>query len=86
MISVDAPTFRPQPPFNRLGEAMSKDSGKTPGTPKGNPPGSGKAGKGPGNSSAKGIGTHPRPSRPVKGINYGRGPGPGNKGGKPPKT
>lgn len=52
----------------------------------GNPPGTGKAGKGPGNSVNKGVGT---------GSGYGRkGPaknppmytGPGNKGGKPPRT
>lgn len=61
---------------------MSK-AGKAP-KPGGNPPGSGKAGKGPGNSKAKNIFEKPWPKGPAKGSPFK--PGPGSKGGKPPKT
>lgn len=54
-------------------------------TPKGNPPNSGKAGKGPGNSAAKNVGTRPG-GRKVNVAGMGKGgPGPGNKGQPPPR-
>jgi hypothetical protein len=62
---------------------MAKDRGG--GKARSNPPKSGKAGKGPGNSPTKSSGTNPGYGRKGPAKNPPMGPGPGNKGGKPPR-
>ena len=54
--------------------------------PQGNPPKTGKAGKGPGNSKYKEAGTTPGYGRHGPAKNPPMHAGPGNKGGKPPRT
>jgi hypothetical protein len=62
---------------------MVKDHGG--GKHRENPPKSGKAGKGPGNSVFKRGGINPGYGRKGPAKNPPMGPGPGNKGGKPPQ-
>ena len=63
---------------------MADKHGKDPN--QGNPPKTGKAGKGPGNSKNKSSGTTSGYGRKGPAKNPPMGPGPGNKGGKPPRT
>lgn len=62
---------------------MAKDHGGSGFKVPKNPPGSGKAGKGPGNSVNKSIGTTPGYGRKGPARNPTSGPGPHTKGDKP---